>query len=221
MGLIDHPATKTDYYAKVVETLNEVSRWGLLERSQGYCISISDIIVNRLRQKGIKAKLLECSLMITLKDPLSIFLVGYDGIIPEDFDPKEQTQNHVVCITDTEIPLLIDASISHVDPDISYVILPTDIKNSDHIIEYDYGTSIWSYKEKINTELPKLFQRSVIDRIKTDNKTRTDINLIKTGMILVSLVTTLNFGRGIFDFYQKYVNDTNNFGPERSLFEKK
>ena len=218
MNTIDN--TQTQEYKKIVSVMEQIGSWGMYHRSAGYCVSMSHIVSSRLRQVGIESRLMECSLMVTTKDPMNVTLIGHDGYYPIDFDPKKQTQNHVVCVTETSTPYIIDASIFSIDADIEYVIVPTTNLLPDGSIEIEYSNSVWTYKEKVNVELPKLYERSIIHRIETDKKVNKDIKTIRSVIILLIVISTINFTRGIFDFYQKYVNKTNNFGPTQSLIQK-
>lgn len=212
--------TQTSEYKKIVSVLEQIGSWGMYERSAGYCVSMSHIITTRLRQVGIESRLMECSLIVATKNPPDVTLIGHDGYYPIDFDPKKQTQNHVVCVTDTSIPYIIDASIFGIDPKLNYVIVPANDPLPDGSFELETVNSVWTYKEKINVELPKLFERSIIHRIETDKKFNKDIGIIRSVLVLLIAISTVNFTRGIFDFYQKYVNKTNNFGPSPSLIQK-
>jgi hypothetical protein len=71
---------------------------GLLERGNGHCLSMSDMIQKILLQKGVDCELVECSLMITIKDPPSMALIGYDGMSAGviDYSGKMDNQYRIV-----------------------------------------------------------------------------------------------------------------------------
>ena len=211
--IINHPVVETDYYKKIEKIISDLDKWGILYRAPGYCLSMSDIILNKLKMDGISAELLECSLMVVYKDPPGIHLIGYDGIYPADYDPKNNIQNHIVCLVNTPIPLIVDLSTSHLDENVPYVIIPA-LKDNSGQITYDFGSSIWTYQEKSNCELPGLYQKSIIDRIDTDNKIESNINLIKKVLLIIITITFINSIRGFYDFYSKYIVKDNNWGPQ-------
>jgi hypothetical protein len=216
----NYPVGQTDYYQKVKSLVDGLHSAGMLENGSGYCLSMSDIIHKLLHKEGIKSKLVECSLMVTLKNPPSLYLMGYPGFNANKFDSEKMLQTHIICVTETETPILIDLSISHIDKSIPFICAPI-IKREVHtnIAEYDFETSTWTYQEKVDTELPKLHQRSILDRIEQDNKVTKQINFIKTFMLVILGISTLNLLRGSYDFYQKYINQNNDWGPNKSLIQ--
>ena len=205
---------QSDYYLKVKTVIDNLYESGLVSSGSGYCFSMSDIVHKLLYREGIKSKLVECSLMVTLKDPPGLYLMGYSGFHENNYDPETRMENHIVCITETEVPILIDTSISHIDKKIKYICHPI-IKKEEHtnLCEFNFDTSVWMYQQKPESELPILHQKSIIDRINTDNKFKSQISFIQKFMIVLLGVSSLNFIRGTYDFYQTYVNKTNSWGP--------
>jgi hypothetical protein len=211
---------ETDYYIKIQDVINQLNNMGLLDRGVGYCFSMSDILLKLLYKNGIDAELVECSLMVVLKDPPGMHLVGYNGFSQIN-NYVDEMENHVVCVTKTPIPILIDASLKHVDPNVPYVCIPITGKElHTNIAEYDFGTSIWTYEKKEKSELPGLHQKSILDRINKDRKIDTDIKLMQKVVISIAIISTLNLIRGSYDFYQKYINQNNNFGPSKQLVQE-
>jgi hypothetical protein len=205
---------ETDYYLKCKEVINDLNAQGLLDRGVGYCVSMSDIVMKLLHKKGIECELVECSVMIMVKDPPLMGLIGYEGLSHiEDF--VHNMESHVVCVTKTPIPLLIDASLKNFDPNVPCICIPITESKSSNLAEYDFGTSAWTYQKKSDSKLPWLHQQSVLHRIVTDYKTEKELKFLKLFLIAISIVTSLNFIRGSFDFHQKYFVIDNNFGPER------
>lgn len=212
----NHPATQTEYFKIIKATIDNLKTSGMLEAGSGYCLSMSDIMLKLLHKEGIKSRLVECNLMVVLKNPPSMFLMGYPGFTQNNYTPDKMMQTHVICITETEVPILIDLSVSHIDKNISYICAPI-LKNYDHtnLAEYDFETSTWTYTQKLDTniELPKLHQKSILDRIKKDTEIQNQINFIRNFMFVLLTVSALNFIRGSYDFYQTYVNPHNDWGP--------
>lgn len=212
---------ETDYYQKIQEVIGQVNNMGMLDRGVGYCFSMSDIFLKLLHKNGIESELVECSLMIALKDPPSMHLIGYNGFggISNFVDHME---NHVVCVTKTPIPILIDGSLKNIDPNVPYVCIPvTGRENHTQLAEYDFGTSVWTYEKKVTSELPMLHQKSILDRINKDKKIDSSIQKLQKAVIFIAIVTSMNFIRGAYDFYQQYVVEDNNHGPNKILIDKK
>ncbi|MEY2912304.1 MAG: hypothetical protein RLZZ184_1613, partial [Cyanobacteriota bacterium] len=65
-------------------------------------------------------------------------------------------------------------------------------------------------------ELPKLHQRSILDRIKLDNQIQEQIAVIQKLVLLALTISSLNLIRGGYDFYQTYVNPNNDWGPTKT-----
>jgi hypothetical protein len=212
----NHPVVETEYFKTIKSVVDNLNSSGMMEAGSGYCLSMSDIVLKLLHKEGIKARLVECNLMVTLKNPPGMFLMGYPGFNQNNYTSEKMMQTHIVCVTETEIPILIDTSISHIDKDIPYICAPI-LKNYEHanLSEYDFETSTWTYTQKLDTdiELPKLHQKSILDRIKKDTEIQNQINFIRNFMFVLLTVSGLNLIRGSYDFYQTFVNPNNDWGP--------
>jgi hypothetical protein len=207
---------ETDYYKKIREVINDLNDKGLLDRGVGYCVSMSDIVMKLLRKKGIECEMVECCVMVLVKNPPVMQLVGYEGLSHVSNFSTEM-ESHIVCVTKTPIPMLIDASLKNVDPNVPCVCIPIVKDNSNNIAEHDFVTSVWTYSKKDSVNLPWLHQKSILERIKTDEKFSTDITFLKKFIVVIIVLTSMNFLRGSFDFYQKYFVPNNNWGPQRVI----
>lgn len=219
----NHPATQTEYFKTIKGVVDNLYNSGMIDSGSGYCLSMSDIVLKLLHKEGIKSKLIECSLMVTLKNPPGLYLMGYAGFNPNTYDENKMLQTHIVCVTETQVPILIDLSVSHIDKKIPYICAPI-LKNFEHtnLTEYDFETSTWTYTQKEDTELelPKLHQKSILDRIRTDQNVSKEINFIKTLLIVLFCVSSTNFIRGSYDFYQTYINKHNDWGPNKTIIDR-
>jgi hypothetical protein len=191
---------ETDYYKKIQTVLDNINDMGLIERGVGHCLSMSDMVLKFLHKEGIKCELVECSLMVVIKNPPSLYVVGWSGT--SEFLSKSQMENHVVCITKTPIPILIDCSVKNIDTAIPYICMPV-VESFKHtnLVEYDFENSTWTYQQKPNSEIPQLHQQSILNRIKKDASIDKEIKFIKMFMFVLFTVSFLNFGRGMIDFY--------------------
>jgi len=220
----NHPVTQTEYFKIIKGLVDGLNKSGMLEAGSGYCLSMSDIVLKLLHKEGIKSRLVECNLMVTLKNPPGMYLMGYPGFNQNNYSSEKMMQTHIVCVTETEIPILIDLSISHIDKNIQYICAPI-LKNFEHtnLTEYDFETSTWTYTQKESTdiELPKLHQKSILDRIKTDQLVSSELKLVKKLIIFALTVSSLNFIRGSIDFYQTYINKHNDWGPNKTFVTPK
>lgn len=203
-------------FEKVKKLINSLHEEGLTFRARGYCLAASDIVQKLLKHNDIDSYLQECSLMVINKNTDSINLVGYP-FDASDLDIKTGNINtHVVCITRTEDPILIDLSIGHFLSGVPYICQKLNVQNKETEINFLQGKFIYTLITK-NCKIPEIHQRSIVDRIKTDKKIFSSIDRMTKILILVSVVTTINFFRGWYDFGQKYIIKNNNFGPNKTL----
>lgn len=213
-------AQNEDYFIKTKQVVENLKHSGMLDAGSGYCLSMSDIVLKLLHKEGINAELVECNLMVMMKDPPGLFLMGYKGFHENIYDETKRMENHIICITKTKIPILIDLSIHHIDKNIQYICEPILDKHSHtDIAEFEFPTSTWTYQSRPLSELPKLHQTSIINRIQTDVKVNKEITFIKYVLFTLFAISSLNFVRGIYDFYYTFVSPQSH--PTRILELKK
>jgi hypothetical protein len=200
-------AQNEDYYLKVKEIIEDLIHSGMLRFGSGYCLSMSDVVLKLLHKEGIRAEMIECNLMVMMKEPPGLVLVGYRGFMENTLNSGQKIDNHVVCITKTKIPILIDLSVSHIDPKVQYICEPIlDEHPHTDLAEFDFPSSTWTYQSRNDSELPKLHQKSILNRIKTDIRIDKEITFIKYFLFILFAVSSLNFTRGVYEFYYTFVN---------------
>ncbi len=210
---------KTNDYKKVAGLIYKLIEGGVTFVGKGYCISMSDIVYTVLKQNGIPCKIVECHLTITNKTTDQIYNMGFDGLK----DDPNKADTHVVVVTETETPMIIDVSIAH--------LLPNNIQGViDSLVDDDHGIfanvvcplAALTYQAKKAYSIPMLHQRSIIDRIKTDVDIFKSLRYLKIMIIGAIVISTLNACRGFYDFYLVYVNTENNWGPTvvKNIYEK-
>lgn len=223
----DIELSEMDEYKEIICVVEELHKFGVLQRTSGNCVAISDIISKLLKSRDIDCRLVECSLLIVNKSTNAINFVGYE----ENQAPSSQISSHVVCVTKTKIPILIDLSVPFVSSEKPYIIERVN-GSGENFAEYKFSDTEWYYSEKTYSHLPNLHQQSIVDRIETDIKIESriksnekQIKTIQRIVIAVLCISSLNFIRGMYDHYQKYVVKDNGFGPnkihhEQNLTEK-
>lgn len=208
------------YYKSIKRVVQIFEDTGLIFRSQGHCIGTSDLVRRLLLDSGIESSIVECSLSVLDRDPINkINFVGYDT--NKSKNHTHDIETHVICITKTETPILIDLTVQ--TSKIKYIVFPIVdelVTNHENILTLDFGHCLWIYNKREINLLPGLHEKSIIDRIQTDYKIQKQINLLKKIVIFVAIVSSLNFLRGLYDHYQKYINKTNGFGPNKILLDK-
>lgn len=198
-------------YLKVMSVMEHLTVTGTLERAYGYCLGISDMIYTLLKQQGITSRLVECKLTVTSQNPPFLHVIGAD-------DPRNKqyglTDTHVVVVTETDIPMIIDASIGAITKGFQpYVVERLNGRDIDTLADHQIDHVRWTYSTKINTRLPKQHELSIIDRIKTDRTVIKNITWLKILVVMALTISSLNAARGLYDFYQVYIDDTNYWGP--------
>lgn len=209
----DKELFKNKDYITVMQLIKHLWETGVIIRGSGFCFSMCDIVKKMLKVEGISCKLVECDLMICNKNRPSLSLIGLDHHTDSSY---ESINSHVVCITETEIPMIIDLSLFHFR-DLSerpFICERICEGNGSTLAYLDLDGITWEYNVKQNPILPELHQQSILDRIKTDSKIFNRINYINKLLIFLFILTSLNFVRGVFDFSQKYLIKDNGFGPE-------
>lgn len=207
----DHELLKTKDYSKVIEIVKKLWASEVILRGAGYCFSVSDMVRTLLLHEGISSKIVECQLTVINSSPPNYIMLGYEVSVK-----NKEVPTHVVCVTETEIPMIIDLSIGYILPDeVPFVVERaqpnTALKHS--IAELVYGNSTWYYTQKKDQHFPKFHQDSIVERIATDRKVKRELDWLKILIAGVIIISSTNAMRGGYDFYQTYMND-NNFGPQ-------
>jgi hypothetical protein len=198
-------------YQTVYATVLQLWEGGIIQRGRGYCLSMADIIHNLLKQKGINSRIVECKLTVVGIDPPGLLLVGHDGLNQVQ-QSAAAIDSHVVCVTETKIPMLIDLSIIGVRPEIPWILEALDSQGSS-MVDLDFGTSKWLYQSKEVSRIPQQHQVSILERFKTDQKTSARIRLLMILVVVSLAVSSINAARGMFDFYMVY-HEKNYWGPD-------
>jgi hypothetical protein len=207
-SVVDLPVYKT-----ISSVLMQMIRSGVVNMGAGYCISMSDMLRTALQHRGVKSRLVECQLTVTYRsqDPPDVRFIGFDDIVnPGEID------THVVVITETDPPFLIDASIPHRLPPNTYAVVEPVIagNHSREILDEtytDHGITV-SYRQKPRPHVSIHHQESILERIETDRRIFKNLGWLKTLIIVALTISTLNALRGAYDFYQVYVSE-NYWGP--------
>jgi hypothetical protein len=198
-------------YKKVCELIQKMNQSGALWLGQGQCISMSEMIRMSLLGIGIKSRLVECQLTIidnTNDNGATLSYIGFDNMT----NPG-QLDTHVVVVTETEIPMLIDASITHRLPQNFSVVVEAVQNEVDNVIcNSTKNNFTLIYQQKINQKVPWQVQNSILERIQTDKKIFNNIYSLKILIIIALIVSVLNASRGVYDFYQKYFNENKMVG---------
>jgi hypothetical protein len=190
-----------DEYRKIFEIVTTLINSNATLMGQGFCFSMSDVVYTMLLQAGIKSRIIECQVNIQDKVSKSTTAIGFNmgGVNPDHYD------THVIVLTETEIPLLIDLSISHRLPDpYQAVVEPADVYENRVICHIVNNVVDLVYQEKEKFTIPFLHQTSILNRIETDRKIFKDIEVLKRLnyiSIFLSLFAAINVLLKIFEVW--------------------
>lgn len=177
----------------ITKVLDKISDTNVLERLKGNCISGSDMIQNMLHYHDIESKTLECQVFVARENAKVQFLfVGFNNLAPNTTNNLVDT--HVVVVTETNPPILIDAALGHVLPhDNQIVIQPLESTDPSKFGEYKIGDATISYFEKKNIKLPSIHQKNLIDRLKADQEVNKKLTFMEKALIFLGCFSLINF----------------------------
>lgn len=210
-------ANSTDEaFKKINRVLNDLAGAGSLFMGAGYCVAMCDLLHTILLHHGIKSHIVEVTLTISYnqsQDDRSTLAIGFDNTTGSS---SNSVETHVVLVTQTDKPFLIDPSISHKLPHgkgavVAYCGLPVDKFALDFVdIEHDLRLT---YKQKETQKVPSAHQTSILNRIYKDISIENKLKLLTKLITVALIVSALNFIRGSWDYYQTFVDTTNYWGP--------
>lgn len=216
---------RSEIYRKIMRIVDTLSRTGILQKGLGQCISMSDLVKSMLEDQGIAAEMIECECTINVdqrnqstdnKAPRNMVWLGYeDKSLAKDGLTEQLVDTHMIVITKTDPPWLIDSSIVGYAPGINCLVEPVlQDKNTRPgiIAQFRYQHSFWVYRHKIKTRLPQYYQNSIVNRIQTDLKVSSNIRLLAVLVCVALTISSVNAVRGAYDFWLIY-HQKNNWGP--------
>lgn len=209
-------STADETYQTICKVLNGVAGSGGLFMGAGYCVAMCDLLYNLLLHNGIKCHIVEVTLTISSnqsKSNRSTFAIGFDKVTPREVNTVD---THVVLITQTEIPYIIDPSISHkLPPGFGAVVASCAERDGKLLLDYvDSASDVrLTYNQKEIQNFPLAHQVSIVDRISKDRNIEKRLKIV-TLLLLTSLsIGAVNLVRGGWDYYQTYVDQNNFWGP--------
>jgi hypothetical protein len=174
---------KNKDFEKIKTGLCRLIESGLTQMGRGYCISVSDIVFNMLRQNDIKCHMMEVQLSLYDKKnkDAAVQMIGFHTTFQQN--SHERVSTHVVVVTDTEIPMLIDMSIAHQLPNGMQAILTKADNEGNKVlatVESNELRLIYQEKKHGDIGVPQLHQISILERITTDKKIFDTLDKLKT-----------------------------------------
>lgn len=178
-------------YLKIVSVIEGLIPAGTLQKLQGNCVVAAEMICGLLDGVGIKSRIVECQLTITKEtDPIELYFIGFDNI-----GFKGELDTHLIVVTETEIPLLIDVSIGHYLPETRPVIIEEFLSPKDDSIigQISFDICKLQYTLKKNIKLPTLHQKNIFDRINFEKNIEGTLKFLRMGVICAISLSFINF----------------------------
>ena len=177
----------------VITVLETLLEQGILTHAPGNCLSISEMISSLLCHRGIASRLVEVKLMHTwqYQGQNRINLVGYDGT---DLTRQQGLMDtHIVVITDTPQPLLIDATIPQLLPaGRLWIIEPLQPGLDGGLCDLDLDHNRYRYTQRSWPRLPGLRQDSILTQLSRDLQHTQTIRWMKWVLAVIAAITVIN-----------------------------
>lgn len=201
-------------YQSIRKILLDFYKRGLLERFDGECIAAADILQHSLASEGITSRIVECQLSIVNVDPKKGVIwnfVGFDNNLA-----SYGIDTHAVVVTETENPYLIDLSVARtIEGNRPWIIEPLNTEDTLILGKFQIDDFNCTYHPKINPRLVGLHQKTLLDRLRNDQKIERNLKLLRFMVFVLIAIAVANFTRGAYDFYQTFIVDSNDWGPAK------
>jgi len=186
-------------YKKIHSILDGCHKQGMFDVGRGYCATTSLVIQSVLHLNNIHTEIIEVAVAVEY-DNGHLHYIGYEHLSRSE----NEVPSHVVLITKTSIPYLIDLSIGHLLGGEIGVVSKIDANlhiNSDILAEFKFEKYKFLYRQKLTNKFSQVYETSVINRINTDKKIFDDIKILKYlnyAAITLSLFSVINFVTRLF-----------------------
>lgn len=194
----------TQDYKTCLDAIEYLRTSGIINNAAGNCIAMSDLLQHTLRELKISSRLVECKLVVQIKNNQNQTEFRYLG-----FNGSSLTSGfldtHVVVVTETKIPMLIDLSISHMLPNNRVFVIERVISSeTDIITKINFSECSLTYTHKKTIRLLGLHQTTLVDRIASELQTKKKLNFIYLAIIFLGMFTLFNFVMNSSMLYLRY-----------------
>lgn len=207
---LDHILLKDPQFFKIKELLLKLDSSGVLQNMQGNCISACETMQHLLFQIGIESEIRECQLVVTrdgTQQANDVLFIGFD-----DRHYAGEIDTHVVLLTKSKVPLLIDLSLGHVLPkDHSYLIERLN-ENNNELGTYVVGNLTLSYAHKTNIKLHTINQKNLLSRFLAEQEKIKKIGYIEKIAYWALIISGVDLVVNTIILCIKLINDIHIFG---------
>lgn len=191
---LDNELANDADYKVCLDIINFLTKTGVIHHVAGNCIAAADLFQQSLKEYNISSRMVECKVIITKKDTNKIKNLTFVG-----FDSKSSAvgliDTHVIVITETKLPMIIDLSIGDSLPSgRSWVVerLSPNV-DPDIISKIDYPECSLSYSIKKMPRLLGLHQTSILDRLSQEINLKKRLSFLQSILIILGVLTFVNF----------------------------
>lgn len=190
---IDDKLKSHPNFQQIQACLDRLCASNTVQRLPGNCISACDILQNMLTFYGVASRIIECQAMF-IKENREIrdfLFVGFNNVNPPSADTVD---SHVVIVTNTEPPVLIDAAVGHLFPAHNQILVHVlDSVDPTVIASFQIDDILVTYHHKKIIRLPALHQKTLMDRIREDLETQKKIRWLTRVLYFLLGMTIYNF----------------------------
>lgn len=187
----DKTVTSLPYFHEIEKQIQMLYNAGVLQNFTGNCIGATDMFSVLLHQIGIESTIVEVQATVKFEEIGKTYfsLIGFDN---QSY--KGQIDTHTVIITKTDVPLLIDLSISNRLPKTRpFIIEKLDTDDNNILGEFKIPNGTITYQPKKTLRLPDLHQKTILQRLAEDKETKSKIKLISIVVIALICMSLINF----------------------------
>lgn len=180
-------------YKKIVNIINNLLETGTVQKLQGNCISAAELVCSLLDGVGISSKIIECQCAITRKknEKVDLFFIGFDNV-----GFKGELDTHLVVVTETEVPILIDISIGNFLPSNNPVVIDECFitkPNASLFADISFENYNLKYSLKKTVKIPGLHQKNIFERMEFEKSMERSIKFLKIACITAISLSAINF----------------------------
>lgn len=170
--------TEIPAYNKVLQVVDKMLLLPISSRGHGQSLSMCEMLSSLLAQSGINSTLVETQVAVHDVSGDRVAFIGYST---RTDTLQSDTDTHVVLVTETTPPILVDMGIANKLPgNARAVVEPVTTEKGDQVrVVINHPTCSITYDQREGFNLPILHQRSVLGRIQTDNKIFSQIDTLK------------------------------------------
>jgi hypothetical protein len=190
---LDTELLETDDYKICVAAIEQLRLSGMIVNSAGNCIAMADLMQHTLKEFNISSRLIECKLIMRVNlvgNKTELRYTGFNGTsLTPDF-----VDTHVVVITDTKIPMIIDLSITHMlSHGRVWIIERLHSDDPDVIAKISFPECSLTYAHKKTIRLLGLHQTTLLERMTSEKSIKTKISFMEKIAYALIIFTFINF----------------------------